>query len=195
MQELISALRSVGQVAASQAERSLGRLLTTKVHLPPPNVSLLESNELRMALGQDENSEAAHTVCQGFIGRGISGEALLTLRSVRYDALAHLARSGAPKSDAERTEALLDVANMLIGACVHGVAAQLEVTFGQSHPALLENDWLTQRGAVRINFDNLKLLAMEMNIAIAEFAIDSDLLMVFTENSIAALKHRIRYLV
>ena len=195
MQEFISALRHIGQVAASEAERSLGRLLTTKVQLPPPNVSLLESGELRMALGQDEDNEATHTVCQGFIGRGISGEALLTLRDVRYDALAHLARSGAPKSDAERTEALLDVANMLIGACVHSLAAQLELPFSQSHPALLEKDWLTQRSAARTNADNLKLLALEMNITIAEYAIDDDLLVVFSENSIPTLRQLTRYLV
>ncbi|MFO1434983.1 MAG: hypothetical protein U1F34_00890 [Gammaproteobacteria bacterium] len=195
MQELISAMRQIGQVASSEAERSLGRLLTTKVQLPPATISLLESRELLMALSHDEDNEAAHTVCQGFIGKGVSGETLLTLRNVRYDALAHLARAGAPKSDAERIETLLDVANMLVGACIHSLAAQLEVPFSQSHPALLEKDWLKQRGAAITNNDNLKLLTVEMNITAAEFAIDGDLMVVFAEDSIAMLQQRTRYLV
>jgi chemotaxis protein CheY-P-specific phosphatase CheC len=158
-------------------------------------VSLLESSELRMAVDHDKDNEAIHTVCQGFVGKGIAGEALLTLRNVRYDALAHMARCGAPKSDAERSESLLDVANMLIGACMHGLATQLDVPFSQSHPALMEKDWLTQRTAARVDPGNHKFLIVEKNIAIAEFAIDGDLLLVFTEDSISNLRQRIQYLV
>jgi hypothetical protein len=59
----------------------------------------------------------------------------------------------------------------------------------------MEKDWLTQRTAARVDPGNHKFLIVETNIAIAEFAIDGDLLLVFTEDSISNLRQRIQYLV
>lgn len=47
------------------------------VILPIPNVNVLEVSELHMALNSAASSGTLSAVCQGFIGAGIAGEALV----------------------------------------------------------------------------------------------------------------------
>ena len=68
----------------------LARLLGAFVLLPIPNVNVLEVSELHMALSAAAESETLSAVCQGFIGAGIAGEALLLFHDASFQDLARL---------------------------------------------------------------------------------------------------------
>src|SRR5690606_40692154 len=70
-------LQELTNVAMGQAGDLLARLLNVFVKLPIPNVNLIEVSELHMALASVEHESTTSAVCQGFIGGGVSGEALL----------------------------------------------------------------------------------------------------------------------
>src|SRR3546814_4726334 len=55
----------------------LARVLGVFIQLPIPNVNILEVGELHMALADAARGEKLTAVCQGYIGGGIAGEALM----------------------------------------------------------------------------------------------------------------------
>ena len=76
-QVFLDACQEVANVAMGRAGDLLARFLDAFIELPIPKVNHIELNELNMALQFVDQEEAVSSVCQGFIGPGISGEALL----------------------------------------------------------------------------------------------------------------------
>lgn len=90
---------------------------------------------------------------------------------------------------------LLDLASVLIGACLSGIAEQLDIRFSQGHPQLLGQharsiDELIQFNGARWR----KTLAVEISYGLEDHAVNFDLLLLFTENSIPRLTAKIQYL-
>ena len=87
----------------------------------------------------------------------------------------------------------MDISCVLIGACIKGIADQLDVTFSQGHPVILGqhvhiSDVLKQNQN-RWN----KILAIEIPYSIENKRINCELLLLFTEDSVDALNDRISY--
>ena len=87
----------------------------------------------------------------------------------------------------------MDTASILIGACLKGIADQLDISFSQGHPLVLDRQTkisnLVQRNSASWN----NILAIEMGIEIEDRDISCDLLLLFTEDSIAPLEQRLAY--
>ncbi len=171
--------QEITNVAMGQAADLLARLLNVYVILPIPNVNLLEVTELQMALSELENSQSVSAVCQGFIGAGISGEALLIFNDASFDS---------------EVELLTDVASILNGACLNGIAQQLDVNFSLGHPVVLGQHCSISDLVKAENKQWKKALAIEINYHIKDYNIDCDLLLLFTEDSLLSLNHRISFL-
>lgn len=188
----IDALREAINVAMGQAAAMLAKVLGVFIHLPVPNVNLLEASELHMVLADVQNGQPTTAICQGYIGGGIAGEAMLIFHDCDIADLARLMnRSALDYSDLEM---LLDLSSVIIGACLSGLAQQLDVVFSQSHPQIL-ND----RGAI----DDLiavgkqrwkKTLTVEVSYALEGHRIHFDLLLLFTEDSVQLLRDKLDYL-
>ena len=188
----IDALREAINVAMGQAAAMLAKVLGVFIHLPVPNVNLLEASELHMVLADVQNGQPNTAICQGYIGGGIAGEAMLIFHDCDIADLARLMnRSALDYSDLEM---LLDLSSVIIGACLSGLAQQLDVVFSQSHPQIL-ND----RGAI----DDLiavgkqrwkKTLTVEVSYALEGHRIHFDLLLLFTEDSVQLLRDKLDYL-
>ncbi|KAB7622789.1 response regulator [Alkalilimnicola sp. S0819] len=186
--------REVANVAMGQAADLLARMLDVFVILPVPNVNYLEASELRMALTATEDYDSISAVCQGYIGAGIAGEALLLFNDASFKDMARLMKfEGRLDSCAER-ELLMDVSNILIGACLKGVADQLDIRFSQGHPTVLGQHSkisdLLQANAGRW----ARTLAIEINYAIEDYNINCDLLLLFTDESIPVLNDKLTHL-
>jgi CheY-like chemotaxis protein len=83
--------QEIANVAMGRAADLLARLLHVFVILPVPNVSMLEASELRMALNQISDTDTSvSALCQGFIGPGIAGEALLIFNETSFTDIAEL---------------------------------------------------------------------------------------------------------
>lgn len=187
------ALREVTNVAMGRAAALLAKVLGVFVQLPVPQVNIFEVSELHMTLVDAQRGERFSAICQGFIGEAIAGEALLLFHDSEVNDMARLL-GWQPKNEAETSEMLLDLASILIGACLAGVAEQLDLRFSQGHPQLLGQhaslDQLIQVNAQRWR----KTLAVEISYSLEGHAIHFDLLLLFTEDSIKRLTGKIGYL-
>ncbi len=187
------AFREVVNVAMGQAAALLARQLDVFVRLPIPNVNILEVGELHMALANAQQSDKLSAVCQGYIGSGIAGEALLIFHDSEVRDMAKLMR-WKPVNQAGELEMLLDLASILIGACLSGIAAQLDVSFSQGHPVVLGQHSPIEE-LIRVNQRRWrKTLAVELSYSLEGHDIHFDLLLLFTEDSVARLSLKTAYL-
>ncbi|NQZ20523.1 MAG: response regulator [Colwellia sp.] len=192
--ELRDCYQEIANVAMGQAGDLLARLLDVFVVLPIPNVNLIEVSELSMALSDVEEQDSTSGICQGFIGAGISGEALLILNDSSFKDVASLMNYKYEVDESTELELLMDLANVLIGACLNGVAEQLDMTFSQGHPVVLgQHKRISQ--LIATNSKKWKrTLAIEISYNIEDYPIKCDLLLLFTEESMKTLNNKISYL-
>jgi chemotaxis protein CheY-P-specific phosphatase CheC/CheY-like chemotaxis protein len=192
--EMLDCYQEITNVAMGQAGNLLARLLDVVVVLPIPNVNLIEVSELTMALSDVENKDETSGICQGFIGAGISGEALLILNDSSFKDIASLMKYEHKLDNNIELELLMDMTNLLIGACLSGIAEQLDMSFSQGHPVVLgQHRKISELIATNTNKWK-KTLAIEISYSIENYPIKFDLLLLFTEQSLAVLNHKIAYL-
>ncbi|GDY28073.1 MULTISPECIES: response regulator [unclassified Agarivorans] len=186
--------QEIANVAMGRAADLLARLLDTFIVLPIPNVNILETSELHMALSSVEENEEMSAVCQGFIGSGIAGEALLLFHDSSFADMSKLMKYKGEMDDNGQLEVLMDIANILIGACLKGVSDQLDVGFSQGHPVVLGQH--CNIGDLISNNTHRwqKTLAIEINYTIEKHNIQCDLLLLITEDSLPTLNNKISYL-
>lgn len=179
-------------MAIGRAAALIARVLGVFVQLPVPNVNILEVGELHMALADAGSSQQLTAICQGFIGSGIAGEALLIFHDSEIADIAQLMqRQSADYSDLEM---LLDLSSVLIGACLSSIAEQIDVVFSQGHPQVLGQHAAIEE-LIRVNRTHWKkTLAVEISYGLEGHDIRFDLLLLFTEDSIERLTHKLAYL-
>ena len=186
--------QELANVAMGRAGDLLARLLNVFVVLPIPNVNFLEVSELSMALSAVQQNSTTSGICQGFIGAGISGEALLILSDSSLKDVAALMNY---QDEIDKTcdlELLMDLSNLLISACLNGISEQLDMRFSQAHPVVL-GQHLKIPELIATNAPKWKkTLAIEISYDIENHNIKCDLLLLFTEDSIATLNNKISYL-
>ncbi len=195
-EDYIDCFQEIANVAMGRAADLLARILEVFIILPIPNVNLLEASELKMALSAIDENEQVSAVCQGFIGGGLSGEALLIFNDTSFTDIAKLNKNKAIKEADEslELEILMDTSNILIGACLKGIAEQLDINFSQGHPTVLGRH-VNISDLVKNNDQRWKkTLAIEINYTIENHNVNCDLLLLFTEDSLKMLKEKANYL-
>lgn len=192
LEDQLDAYREMVNVAMGQAGESLAQLLGTFIDLPIPNVNLLASNELSMAIAEINHNECVSAVSKGFVGSGIRGEALVIFNDTNTQSMVELLGYDAHDSIGSLDlEALMDVSNILIGACLNGLAEQLNVSFNQTHPVLLGR----HQGLDTLLSDNVKkwgqIMAVEIGYAIKAKGIAFDLLLLFPDDAMKQIYSRL----
>ena len=187
--------KEVVNVAMGQAADLLARVLGAFVVMPIPNINMLEVSELTMTLNQVSENNDFSVICQGFIGSGIAGEALIIFSDSSIVDIADLMKFKSELTEHAELELLMDISNILSGACLQGIAKQLDINFSQSHPVVLgrhlKMDDLFKRNESRWT----KMLTIEMVINIENKNINCQLLLIFTEDSIPRFNELIEYLI
>ncbi|MGB3623724.1 histidine kinase [Ketobacter sp. MCCC 1A13808] len=136
-------LQEVVNVAMGQAGDSLARFLEVFIHLSVPRIRLVSRDKLNIEL---ESMVGGHQVTvsgvsQGFYqldtGSGIRGEAIVVFTDSSFKELADLLAYDEQLTPATEKELLLDVTNILNGACLNGIGQQMEVELGFSPPNIM----------------------------------------------------------
>ncbi|MCH8531427.1 MAG: histidine kinase [Saccharospirillum sp.] len=193
-EELRDVLQELSNVAMGRAADLLARLLENYVILPIPVVNLLERAELNMALSSLEEVKSVSAVCQGFVGSRIAGEALIIFNDTSFNDIAELTNFAGEITPQIELELLMDIANILIGACLKGLAEQLDVSFSQGQPVLL-GQHLSLRDLVTDQAGNWqRALTIEIPYRLEGRNVDCDLLLLFTEDSLKVLEAKIEYM-
>jgi len=188
--------QEIANVAMGRAADSLARLLNAFVVLPTPTVRTVELAELKRHLGELVDGEAAvPVVCQGFIGAGVAGEALVAFREVSTEDIASLVHYEGEIDPGVERELLMDLANVLVSACLKGLGEQLDMAFSQGYPLMIgrhvELDDLLKGGVDRWT----RTLGIEMGYRIENRRIGAEMLILFTEDSLELLGQRVAFLV
>lgn len=181
---VVDVYKELVNVAMGQAANLLARVLDAFVIMPIPNINMLEVSELTMMLNQVSENKDCSVICQGFIGAGIAGEALIIFNDSSMVDIAGLMKFKSELTEHAELELLMDISSMLSGACLNGIAKQLGINFSQSHPVVLgrhiKMDDLFKRNEARWK----KMLTIEMAVTIEGHNINCHLLFLFTEDSV-----------
>jgi len=189
--DLDDSYQELANVAMGRAADLLARLLGAFVVMPIPCVKHIEISELEMAMQFIKSNDSISAVCQGFIGSGVAGEAMLIFDDASYEDIAELMKYDGEITETAQLELLMDIASVLCGACLNGIADQLDMKFSIGHPMVLGQ---------HIHFDDIlkgastqwnELLSIEMGYKIENRNVNCNLLLLITEDSIDTLNKRV----
>jgi chemotaxis protein CheC len=132
------ALQEFVNIGMGAAGAALAKALGAFVELAVPGVDVTDRSRVASlldggALGSNPEVEA---VRQQFFG-AFMGESLMVVDAEGYAQLSDLLGYGPDAGAAERQEALLDLANVVIGACVNGIAEPLKEIVSFAPPSRL----------------------------------------------------------
>jgi len=190
-------LQEITNIAMGQAGDRLARLLNVFVVLSIPHVSVLNPTDIAMtlhSLNRESKDDVVHGVCQGFIGSGIAGEAMLIFHGTDFTDLAKLLKYDKVPSEQAQIELLMDTANVLNGACLKGLAEQFDANFSFGPPMLLGQHCNLTELLESNNMKWKQALVVEISYAIENHKINCDLLLVIAEHSIKGLVEKLNYL-
>lgn len=131
------ALQELVNVGMGSAGAALAKLLDDFVDLTVPRIVPVAPADLP-ALIESGPWKARDLVAvrQPFFG-DVMGEAVILFDGLGYEELGHRLGYGPALSAASQNEIALDLANVVIGACVNAIAEPLSETVSFSRPALL----------------------------------------------------------
>jgi chemotaxis protein CheY-P-specific phosphatase CheC len=183
--EKLDAFRELANVAMGQAGEKLAKILNEFIDLPIPNVSLLHTNELHMTLDEVNKNTQMSAVSKGFISTGIRGEAIILFNDSNVQNMANLLGADiSGKDNSGEIEVLMDISNILIGACLNALSAQLNVKFTHNSPIILglhcDSFDLMNQHATRWE----KVLAIEIAYAISKHDISFELLLLIPDQDV-----------
>jgi chemotaxis protein CheC len=180
------ALSELVNIGMGQAGDSLARLFNTFIHLSIPRLELVEPARVTSAIAALVGTpDPVVAVRQAFSSR-IRGEAIAIYPAAGCDALADLVGY----SDVSSDELLLEISNILVGACVGALASQFSLALSFSPPSILGRapvPELFETGQLPWN----RALIAEVNFRVDERAFCCHLLTFWPDASIDVLLHAV----
>ncbi|UTA49084.1 response regulator [Simiduia sp. 21SJ11W-1] len=166
----LDSLREVSNIAMGDAAAKLAVLLKTFIQLPIPNVAWLTPAELEMAMGVFQLGGQT-VVSQGFVSRGLAGEAILYADRDGVTGLRKL--MAALKSEPETNNApILDAASVLIGAFLSRFGHEVDLTFSKSQPILLGQNVMGSEFVYNSALDDVLLIEIPYEFSELNFGCD-----------------------
>ncbi|MBI2309175.1 MAG: chemotaxis protein CheC [Rhodocyclales bacterium] len=185
-QDQKDALQEIANIGMGQAGASIAKVLDEFVQLSIPRVLFVPPEEIPVALALTIGEGQVSSVRQAFHG-SMRGEALLVYGDQRCNDLADLMGYDGKLDHASELELLLDVSNVLAGACLGEIAKQLGMTIGFSAPSLMADavplESLLQAEALPWK----TALLVEVNFRLEQRSFACHLVMLMPENEVAAL--------
>lgn len=131
------ALQEIVNIGMGVAGSALAQVLNAFVELTVPSVDLVDRRRVVALLntGAWADNELV-AVRQSFFGR-VMGESLMLFDGREASRLADLVGHTEPPTVDQQHELLLDLANIVIGACVNGIAEPLREIVSFAAPAML----------------------------------------------------------
>mgnify|MGYP000883492734 CR=1 FL=1 len=180
------ALQEIANIGMGQAGASIAQALDHFVVLSIPRILAIRpentADALRRTVG-DGNVTAVRQSFRSFI----SGEALVIFNEQRCSDLADLMGYDTVTDHAEEMEMLLDISNILVGACLKGIGEQMQADISFAAPSLFADampvgDLLR---AEELPWQNA--LLVEVNFGLEQRNFACHLIVFLEETQIAAL--------
>lgn len=180
-EEQRDALQELMNISMGQAANSLARLIEVKITLSIPKISSVTPTEFVEMLSSDS---MWHTR-QSFLG-SVKGEVVSLQSRAGCEAIAELLEYDLPLTEGAREELLLELSNILAGACLSGFAEQLELTTKLSMPTVFDPEKLS---AEHYRWAHTLLMEVEFKVESSQF--DSKIVICLEQDSISTLLNRL----
>ncbi|MEH6734875.1 MAG: chemotaxis protein CheC [Shewanella sp.] len=174
-EEQRDALQELMNISMGQAANSLARLIGAKITLSIPQISSVTPIEFVEMINLDT---MWHTR-QSFLGT-VKGEVLSLQSKQGCEAIAELMDYELPLSNITQEELLLELSNILAGACLNGFAQQLTLNTKLSMPTVFDPTLLS---AGHYRWGNTLLMEVEFKIESSRF--DSKIMICLEADSIS----------
>tara|TARA_B100002003_G_C13979415_1_gene473705 strand:+ start:218 stop:802 length:585 start_codon:yes stop_codon:yes gene_type:complete len=174
------ALQELLNISMGQAANSLAHLIETKIGISIPKIASVTPEQLFSIIA--EESGAFYTR-QSFLG-DVQGEVMSVISQQGLSEVGALLEYDEPLSKNDVEEIILELSNILAGACLAGLAEQLELKTNLNMPTLfspkranfVELQWLNSL-VMEVQFD-IELSSFSMRVV---FCLDDSSLNVLTE--------------
>lgn len=185
-QDQEEALQEIANIGMGQAGASIAQVLDHFVVLSIPRIAFLHPENLADELKRTVGEGPASAVRQAFHS-DMSGEAIVIFGDQRCSDLADLMGHEKQLDHAAEIEILLDMTNILVGACLGGITEQLKTDIGFSAPSLLA-DHVPMSDLLTIgNVSWQNALLVEVNFRLEKRSFACHLIMLMAEEEIKAL--------
>ena len=178
-EEQRDALHELLNISMGQAANSLAQLIETKIDISIPKITSVTPTQLYTLLFETQN---AFYTRQSFLG-DVHGEVMSVLSQSGLNEVASLMEYDAPLSKEDIQEIILELSNILAGACLAGLSEQLELSTNLNMPTLFSPQ--------KANFDELQWqhsLVMEVQFAIAISSFSMRVVFCLDDESLTRMK-------
>lgn len=181
------ALQEVANIGMGQAGASIAKVLGEFVELSVPQISAVNAAEIPAALAALAGDGVASAVRQAFLGE-LCGEAIVIFSEHSAHDLAELLSCADVLDGPAKCELLLDISNVLVGACLGGIAQLLRTTIGFSAPSLLADQVPTSKLLQADEISARCALLVEVRFGLEKRVFRSHLVMLMPDDAVAALR-------
>ncbi|WP_018409797.1 hypothetical protein [Methyloversatilis thermotolerans] len=188
-EEQNEALQEIANIGMGRAGRSIAGVFDEFVELSVPRVREARLDSLTEAVAGLIPEETLTAVRQGFFGR-VRGEVIVVFGMNGCRDLAGLMGYGDSLVAADEDELLLDVANVIVSACLGGIAEQLSTELSVSAPSVLASHVPPAGlfGATREAPDGSGALIVEVNFRLERHSFACSLLMMLPADGVGAIR-------
>ncbi|MEJ2669158.1 MAG: histidine kinase [Gammaproteobacteria bacterium] len=185
-------LQELVNVAMGQAGDSLARYLEVFVELSVPRVRIIQIDQLHLELNLLANhATSVSAVRQGFYdacdGNGMRGEAIVIFGDASFKELSELLAYDEPLTAASEEEMLLDITNVLNGACLSGIGEQIENELAFSPPSVIGRHIPPEAVVQKDKVDWDKALMVEINYKVENRSFQCGLLLLMPKDVICVV--------
>ena len=186
--EQTDTLQEIVNIAMGQAGDSLARVLDSFVKLSVPRIKLIEVANAGPGIIKLVNNDVLITAVRQSFYDDLSGEAITLFSAEGCRDLSDLMGYQTDLDPHTEREVLFDVSNILVGACLNGIAEQLNANLSFSAPSLIAEN--TTAGAL-LAPDSLPwdyALQVEVNFSLEQRNFISHLIIMMAEDAIESLQ-------
>ncbi|MES2205256.1 MAG: chemotaxis protein CheC [Pseudomonadota bacterium] len=181
------ALQEVTNIAMGQAGASLAQVLGEFVQLSVPQINVIELEEINQALAMLVGATTVvSAVRQAFTG-ALRGEAVAIFDQEGCIELAELMGYEKELTPKAEQELMLDVANVLIGACIKGITKLLQTDITFSPPSVMAKNMPIGQLMHPSTMEWKLALVTEVNFALEKGRFTCHLTQFWPESSIVSL--------
>lgn len=180
------ALQEIANIGMGQAGASIAKVLGEFVCLSVPTIATLRVLEIADTFGRLLGDCLVSAVRQAFHGQ-MRGEVVVIFGQHSATDLAELMGYDDVLHDGAEKELLLDISNVLVGACVGGIAELLRIDVGFSAPSFLAHNAAPADLIPAQNAGAQWALLVEVRFKLEVRSFTCHLVLLLPEDEIAAL--------
>lgn len=181
-------LQEIVNIAMGQAGDSLARVLDCFVNLSVPRIKLIEVANISTHMAKLVKSDTPITAVRQSFYDDLSGEAITLFSINGYHDLSELMGYQSELDPHTEKEVLFDVSNILVGACLNGIAEQLNANLSFSAPSLIAENTTANSLLTPKSLPWDYALQVEVNFSLEKRNFMSHLIIMMAEDAVDSLK-------